>query len=87
MSASLWDWSLASADGLLTTEECSLLLDADILNTDDGMFSSQCVAFIIFNPYLKSGCRIKGCSIFFHLVHVCSTTCKFSLSGVTYFLG
>ncbi|XP_063363731.1 activating transcription factor of chaperone [Cydia amplana] len=35
MSASVWDWSLASADGLLTNEECSLLLDTDLLNDDD----------------------------------------------------
>lgn len=35
MSASIWDWTLASADGLLTTEECSLLLETDLLDTDD----------------------------------------------------
>ncbi|XP_061715283.1 activating transcription factor of chaperone [Cydia pomonella] len=35
MSVSVWDWSLASADGLLTNEECSLLLDTDLLNNDD----------------------------------------------------
>lgn len=34
MSASIWDWTLASADGLLTTEECSLLLETDLLNND-----------------------------------------------------
>ncbi|KAI8426331.1 hypothetical protein MSG28_005195, partial [Choristoneura fumiferana] len=35
MSASIWDWTLASADGLLTTEECSLLLETDLLDNDD----------------------------------------------------
>lgn len=35
MSTSVWDWSLASADGLLTNEECSLLLDTDLLDNDD----------------------------------------------------
>ncbi|XP_049874102.1 activating transcription factor of chaperone [Pectinophora gossypiella] len=34
MSASVWDWSAASADGLLTTEECSLLLDVDVFDDD-----------------------------------------------------
>lgn len=34
MSASAWDWALASADGLLTNEECSMLLDVDVFDDD-----------------------------------------------------
>ncbi|XP_068618395.1 activating transcription factor of chaperone [Battus philenor] len=35
MSTSAWDWSLAPASGLLTNEECSILLDVDLFKTDD----------------------------------------------------
>lgn len=41
MSASLWDRSLASANGLLTNEECAKLLDYDIFNDDDLLKSLQ----------------------------------------------
>ncbi|XP_026762846.1 activating transcription factor of chaperone isoform X1 [Galleria mellonella] len=40
MSASVWDQSLASANGLLTNEECSLLLDFDIFNAEDDLLKS-----------------------------------------------
>lgn len=40
MSASLWDWPLASADGLLTTEECSMLLEVDFFDTDDDLLKT-----------------------------------------------
>lgn len=39
MSTSLWDdLPLASADGLLSTEECFMLLDADFFDTNDGWY-------------------------------------------------
>ncbi|KPI91676.1 Activating transcription factor of chaperone [Papilio xuthus] len=40
MSTSAWDWSPASADGLLTNEECSMLLDVDLFNTDDDLLKT-----------------------------------------------
>lgn len=39
MSASPWDQSLASADGLLTNEECSMLLEIDLFGDDNGAFT------------------------------------------------
>ena len=40
MSANLWDSALASANGLLTNEECSLLLDIDIFGDDDDLLKT-----------------------------------------------
>lgn len=40
MSASTWDWSAASADGLLTNEECSKLLDVDLFKHDDDILKA-----------------------------------------------
>ncbi|XP_038206416.1 activating transcription factor of chaperone isoform X2 [Zerene cesonia] len=40
MSANQWDWSLASADGLLTSNERSLLLEVDLLNTDEDLLKN-----------------------------------------------
>lgn len=40
MSASLWDEALASANGLLTNEECSQLLDIDIFGDDDDLLKT-----------------------------------------------
>lgn len=40
MSASQWDWSLASADGLLTNEECSMLLDVDFFDSHEDLLKS-----------------------------------------------
>lgn len=40
MSASQWDFRLsASAEGLLTEEQCYLLLDSDFLDTADGAYT------------------------------------------------
>lgn len=36
MSTSQWLSSLASAGGLLTDNECSMLLDVDLFNTEGG---------------------------------------------------
>lgn len=41
MSASPWDQSLASADGLLTNEECSMLLEIDLFGDDNGAFTNK----------------------------------------------
>lgn len=47
MSASLWDdLPLASADGLLSTEECFMLLDADFFD-NDGWYLCYIVTFQI----------------------------------------
>lgn len=40
MSANPWDSALASANGLLTSEECSLLLDIDIFGNDDDLLKT-----------------------------------------------
>ncbi|KAL0872030.1 hypothetical protein ABMA27_004467 [Loxostege sticticalis] len=40
MSASPWDQSLASADGLLTNEECSMLLEIDLFGDDNDLFKT-----------------------------------------------
>lgn len=40
MSTSHWDWSLASADGLLTNEECSMLLDVDFFDDNDDLLKN-----------------------------------------------
>lgn len=64
MSASLWDWSLASADGLLTTEECSLLLDADILNTDDDLLKTFPTAATKLEDGLEYACDDVSSSLY-----------------------
>lgn len=48
MSASLWDdLPLASADGLLSTEECFMLLDADFFDNDGWLYFIYIVTFQI----------------------------------------
>ncbi|CAK1556186.1 unnamed protein product [Leptosia nina] len=61
MSASQWDWSLASADGLLTYNEKSSLLEVDLFATDDDLlknFSSAAAATKIESNYLPDDVSI-----------------------------
>ncbi|XP_028177466.1 activating transcription factor of chaperone isoform X1 [Ostrinia nubilalis] len=51
MSASLWDQSLASADGLLTNEECSMLLEIDLFGEENDLFKT----FPSAAPKIESG--------------------------------
>ncbi|KAI5645459.1 bZIP transcription factor domain-containing protein [Phthorimaea operculella] len=53
MSASRWDWSPASADGLLTNEECFMLLDVDIF--DDDLLKNFPTAATKIEPTTKYG--------------------------------
>ncbi|XP_050352086.1 activating transcription factor of chaperone [Nymphalis io] len=40
MSTSQWNWSLASADGLLTDNECSMLLEVGLFDTDGDLLKN-----------------------------------------------
>ncbi|CAH2091234.1 unnamed protein product [Euphydryas editha] len=46
MSASQWLSSLASADGLLTDNECSMLLEVDLFNSEGGIAYDLDLVFV-----------------------------------------
>ncbi|CAH0729661.1 unnamed protein product, partial [Brenthis ino] len=51
MSANQWSWAPASAEGLLTEKECSMLLEIDLFDTNEDLFKS----FSGAAPKIESG--------------------------------